>query len=108
MNFPINKIYYIAIITFSIVLSYYLFAGKNKFPKLWGGRRGYLSKLDKYDWQETFRRDKVYLALSIPYLIVFVLLSNYFGDYLGKIGLVIFVILSIIISIWRGPVKKKL
>lgn len=108
MNFTINKIYYIAIITFSIVLSYYLFAGKNKFPKLWGGRRGYKSKLDKYDWEETFRRDKVYLAISIPYLIVFVLLSNLFGNYLGKIGLVIFAILSIIIAIWRGPVKKKL
>lgn len=108
MNFPINRIYYIAIITFAIVLSYYLLAGKNKFPKLWGGKRGYQSNLDKYDWEETFRRDKVYLAISIPYLIVFVLLSNYFGAYLGKIGLVIFVILSIIISIWRGPVKKKL
>ena len=61
MNFPINRIYYIAIITFAIVLSYYLLAGKNKFPKLWR----------------------------------------------GKIGLVIFAILSIIIAIWRGPVKKK-
>ena len=108
MDLTINKIYYIAIITFAIVLSYYLFARKNKFPKLWGGKRGYESKLDKYDWEETFMRDKVYLAISIPYLIDFVLLSNLFGDYLGKIGLVIFVILSIIIVIWRGPVKKKL
>ena len=32
MNFPINKIYYISIITFAIVLSYYLFAGKINFP----------------------------------------------------------------------------
>lgn len=32
MNLATNKIYYIAIITFSIVLSYYLLAGKNKFP----------------------------------------------------------------------------
>lgn len=65
MNFPIIKIYYIEIITFAIVLSYYLFAGKNKFPKLWGCRRGYESKLDKYDWEEIFMRDKVYLAISI-------------------------------------------
>lgn len=107
MNFPINKIYYIAIIAFTIVLSYYLLAGKNKFPKLWGGKRGYESKLYKYDWQETFRRDKIYLAIAIPYLIVFVLLSNHFGDWLGKIGLVMFAILSIIIAKWRGPVKKK-
>lgn len=107
MNFPINIIYYIAIITFTIVLSYYLLAGGNKFPKLWGGKRGYESKLDKYYWEETFRRDKVYLAISIPYLIIFVVLSNYFGDYLGKIGLLIFAILSIIIVIWRGPVNKK-
>lgn len=107
MNFPINIIYYIAIITFTIVLSYYLLAGGNKFPKLWGGKRGYESKLDKYDWEETFRIDKVYLAISILYLIIFVVLSNYFGDYLGKIGLLIFAILSIIIAIWRGPVNKK-
>nr|WP_276940020.1 hypothetical protein [Helcococcus sueciensis] len=50
MDFPINRIYYIAIITFVIVLSYYLLAGKNKFSKLWGGKRGYESNLDKYDW----------------------------------------------------------
>ncbi len=75
MNFPINIIYYIAIITFTIVLSYYLLAGENKFPKLWGGKRGYESKLDKFEFNrnldkclENIKNCCSFLILKIPRL----------------------------------------
>ena len=100
------KVYYTLTGVFSFYLIYYLWPRKTKFPKFWGAQRGYHFVLKEYDWDETFRRNKIWMALSVPYLIIFILLLKLFGEWIGKVGLILFAILNLIAAYWTGPVKK--
>lgn len=107
-NQIINQIYIIGIIFFLLSNLYYLFIPKNKFPKYFQITRGYQSNMEKYDWDKTIKRHKIFLFVSLIFLVLFYILFKFLGLFMGNLGLILYAVIAVILSFWVGPVKKNL
>lgn len=86
---------------------YHLFIPKGKPLKYTSLARGYYSKTDEYDWAETLRRHRIFLLVLSLISALFAIIFDFIPDKLNIIGVFILIIVSIILSIWVGPVKKE-
>lgn len=105
-NQSINQIYIVGIIFFLLSNLYYLIIPKNKFPKYFQITRGYQSNMEKYDWDETIKRHKIFLFVSLIFLVLFYILFKFLGLFMGNLGLILYAVIAVISSFWIGPVKK--
>ena len=68
--------------------------------------RGHEFVMDKYDWTETFRRQRIFLLTITILLLLVLVFAHTLGEKVADIGIWGIVIVGIFLAKWVGPVKK--